>query len=59
MNEEKMHRKQQAKKREKMRRFKGEYLILINHSLIQLYTILVVSIYHLLLGVGDTKISKT
>ena len=39
MNEERMHRKQQMKRREMVRRFKVEYLILMNHFLIYLYTV--------------------
>lgn len=55
INEERMHGKQQMKRREKMRGFQVEYLILMKNFFIFLYTMQVFGIYYLPLGIGDTK----
>lgn len=43
------------KRREKMRGFQVEYLILMKNFFIFLYTMQVFGIYYLPLGIGDTK----
>lgn len=47
------------KKREQMRGFQVEYLVLTGHPFIFLYTIQVLDIYYLSLGIGDTKMNRT